>query len=152
MAKLSYKISFYVLYALFAIILVVLGLFYLVGYNNPVGDMNAPEHTDTLIYLMYALLIALVVITVIAAVAQFVASLKDNPKKAIKSLIGLVVLAAVIVVSYSMGSDQPVIANEAPYTDAFWLKITDMFIYSIYILLGASALATVVNMTGIFKR
>jgi hypothetical protein len=32
------------------------------------------------------------------------------------------------------------------------LKITDMFLYSIYILLGASVLATVVNMLGIFKK
>ena len=152
MAKLSYKVSFYVLYALFAIILIVLGLFYFVGYNNPVGDMNAPEHTDTLIYLMYALLIAIVVITIIAAIAQFVAALKDNPKRAIKSLIGLVILAAVIVVSYAVGSDQPVTANGMPYTDAFWLKITDMLIYSIYFLFGVAAIGTLVNLSGIFKR
>ena len=31
MAKLSYKVSYYVLYAMFAIILVVLGLFYFGG-------------------------------------------------------------------------------------------------------------------------
>ena len=53
MAKLSYNLSYYALYACFAIILVVLGMFYFVGYNNPMGDMNAPEHTETLIYLMY---------------------------------------------------------------------------------------------------
>ena len=145
MAKLSYKMSYYALYVCFAVILVVLGMFFLVGYNNPVGDMNAPEHTETLIYLMYAL-------TVIAAIAQFGAALKDNPMGAIKSLLGLVLLVAVVLISYAMGSDATITANEAPYTDTFWLKITDMFIYSIYFLLGIAALATLVNMTGIFKK
>ena len=51
MAKLSYKVSYYIMYICFALILVVLGMFYFVGYNNPVGEYNAPEHTETLIYL-----------------------------------------------------------------------------------------------------
>ena len=38
------------MYICFALILVVLGMFYFVGYNNPVGEYNAPEHTETLIY------------------------------------------------------------------------------------------------------
>ena len=90
--------------------------------------------------------------TVIAAVFQFGAALKDNPMGAIKSLLGLVLLVAVVLISYAMGSDATITANEAPYTDTFWLKITDMFIYSIYFLLGIAALATLVNMTGIFKK
>ena len=45
MAKLSYKVSYYIMYICFALILVVLGMFYFVGYNNPVGEYNAPEHT-----------------------------------------------------------------------------------------------------------
>ena len=55
MAKLSYRVSYYIMYALFAVILIVLALFYGIGYNNIVGEYNAPEHTDTLIYLMYIL-------------------------------------------------------------------------------------------------
>ena len=117
MAKLSYKMSYYALYVCFAVILVVLGMFFLVGYNNPVGDMNAPEHTETLIYLMYALFGVTVGLTVIAAIAQFGAALKDNPMGAIKSLLGLVLLVAVVLISYAMGSDATITANEAPYTD-----------------------------------
>ena len=101
---------------------------------------------------MYALIIAIVVITIAAGLAQFITALKDSPKRALKSLLGLVVLVAVIAISYAIGSDEPVTANGMPYTDIFWLKITDMFLYSIYILLGASVLATVVNMLGIFKK
>lgn len=43
MAKLSYKVSYYIMYICFALILVVLGMFYFVGYNNPVGEYNAPN-------------------------------------------------------------------------------------------------------------
>ena len=81
MAKLSYKVSYYIMYICFALILVVLGMFYFVGYNNPVGEYNAPEHTETLIYLMYAMFGICVAVTVIGAIAQFGAALRDNPKK-----------------------------------------------------------------------
>ena len=131
MAKLSYKVSYYIMYICFALILVVLGMFYFVGYNNPVGEYNAPEHTETLIYLMYAMFGICVAVTVIGAIAQFGAALRDNPKSAIKSLIGLVLFVVVLVVSYGMGSDSPVVlADGSAYTDTGWLKITDMLIYS----------------------
>ena len=152
MAKLSYKMSYYALYVCFAVILVVLGMFFLVGYNNPVGDMNAPEHTETLIYLMYAMFGICVAVTLIGAIAQFGAALRDNPKSAIKSLLGIVLLVIVLVVSYSIGSDATVMTGTGAYTDAFWLKITDMLIYSIYFLLGVAAVGTLINLSGICKR
>ena len=75
MAKLSYRVSYYVLYVLFAAILVVLGLFYFGG--DAQGDakligvdpeMWQPAQTDSLLYLMYGLF----VLTVIAMVAGFI--------------------------------------------------------------------------------
>ena len=159
MSKLTYRISYYALYAMFAIILIVMGLFFFGGDATGAAvipgvdpEMWQPAQTDALLYLMYALFGIAIAATVIAAVFQFGAALKDNPMGAIKSLLGLVLLVAVVLISYAMGSDATITANEAPYTDTFWLKITDMFIYSIYFLLGIAALATLVNMTGIFKK
>ncbi len=152
MAKLSYKVSYYIMYALFAIILIVLGLFYGVGYNNPVGEYNAPEHTETLIYLMYALFAITVAATLIAAIGQFASALRDNPKAAIKSLLGLVAFIVVLVVAYVIGSDAAIMTGDGAYEDKFWLKITDMFIYSIYFLIAVAGIAALINMTGIFKR
>ena len=153
MAKLSYKVSYYIMYICFALILVVLGMFYFVGYNNPVGEYNAPEHTETLIYLMYAMFGICVAVTVIGAIAQFGAALRDNPKSAIKSLIGLVLFVVVLVVSYGMGSDSPVVlADGSAYTDTGWLKITDMLIYSIYFLFGVAAIGTLVNLSGMLPE
>lgn len=152
MAKLSYRVSYYVLYALFAIIAIVLVLFYGVGYDNPVGDLNSPQYTDALIYLKYAFVVITIALAVFAGLAQFVASLKDNPKGAVKSLIALALLAAVIVVSYSIGSADPILVNGEPYNDASMLKIADMCIFSMYILGAIAAVATIINMTGIFKK
>mgnify|MGYP006382812447 CR=1 len=108
MAKLSYKVSYYIFYVLIALILVVLGLFFCVGYENPVGDYNAPEHTETLLFLMYAMLGVCIAVTVIGSLAQFATTLKDNPKGAAKSLAGVALFAAVLVGAYAIGSAEPI--------------------------------------------
>ena len=152
MAKLSYKVSYYILYAMFAVILAVLGLFYFGGdaqgdavLASVDAEMWQPAQTDSLIFLMYGLLFLAVVATVVAFLFQFGSALKDNPGKALKSLVGVIILAAVVIVAWAMGSDQP--PNLPGYDGAdnvpFWLKITDMFLYSIYILFGATVLAII---------
>ena len=153
MAKLTYKVSYYIFYVLIALILVVLGLFFCVGYNNPVGEYNAPEHTETLLFLMYAMLGVCIIVTVVGSLAQFVTGLKDNPKGAMKSLLFVGLFIAVLAVAYTMGSDAPVVKGDGTeFTDAGWLKLTDMTLYAIYFLVATASIATIVNLSGIFKR
>lgn len=150
MAKLSYKVSYYVLYVMFAVILVVLGLFYFGG--DAQGDaalmgvdpeMWQPAQTDALLYLMYGLFGLAVVATILAFLFQFGAALKDNPVKALKSLFGVILLAVVLIVTWSMGDGTPLTIPGYSGTEnvPFWLKLTDMFLYTFYILLGATILA-----------
>jgi len=153
MAKLTYKVSYYIFYVLIALILVVLGLFFCVGYNNPVGEHNAPEHTETLLFLMYAMLGVCIIVTVVGSLAQFVTGLKDNPKGAMKSLLFVGLFIAVLAVAYTMGSDAPVVMGDGTeFTDAGWLKLADMTLYAIYFLVATASIATIVNLSGIFKR
>ena len=153
MAKLSYKVSYYIFYVLIALILVVLGLFFCVGYNNPMGEYNAPEHTETLIYFMYAMTVICVLVTVIGALAKFVSGIKDNPKGAVKSLVALALFAGVIAVAYGMASEEPLtMASGEVINDITVLKLTDTIIYVCYFLLVVTGLATLVNLSGIFKR
>lgn len=153
MAKLSYKMSYYVLYALFAIIGIVLVLFFGVGFNNPnAAGLNEPQYTDALIYLKYALAAITVVLAVLAGLFQFISSLKDDPKGAVKTIIALALVAALIIVCYSMGSAEPILVNGEPYAEEGWLKVTDMFLYSMYALGAIATLATIINLTGIFKK
>lgn len=147
MSKLSYKVSYYVLYAIFAAIVVVLLLFYLGGeMSTPlVAQMANPAYTDALLYLMYGLVGFAILATVIAFIAQFVSSLKDNPKRALKSLIGLILVVALLVVTYSIGDPTPlnIIGYDGTQNVPFWLKITDMFLYSLYTLLGLAVVAMI---------
>ena len=149
MAKLSYKVSYYVLYVMFAAILVVLGLFYFGGdaqgdavLMSVDSEMWQPAQTDALIYLMYGLF---GIATVVGVLFQFGAALKDNPGAALKSLIGLVILVAVVVISWTMGSEEPLVIPGYSGTEnvPFWLKLTDMFLYSIYILFAGTVLAII---------
>ena len=153
MAKLTYKVSYYIFYVLIALILVVLGLFFCVGYNNPVGEHNAPEHTETLLFLMYAMLGVCIIVTVVGSLAQFATTLKDTPKAAMKSLLWVALFVAVLAVAYTMGSDAPVVMGDGKeFTDAAWLKLADMTLYAIYFLVAVAGVATLVNLSGIFKR
>ena len=153
MAKLTYKVSYYIFYVLIALILVVLGLFFGVGYNNPMGEYNAPQHTETLIFLMYGFLALCLLVTVLGGLAQFALSLKDDPKGAVKSLLAIALFAAVLVGAYVMGSDEPLtMASGETFTDATMLKLSDMMLYAIYLLLTVTGVATLVNLSGIFKR
>jgi hypothetical protein len=136
-----------------ALIIVVLAMFFCVGYNNPVGEYNAPEHTETLMYFMYIMFGVCVAVTVLGGLAKFLAGLKDNPKGSMKSLLGIILFVAVLVVAWAIASDEPlVMASGETYTDTTMLKMSDMMIYSIYTLLGVAAVATVLNLTGIFKK
>jgi len=140
------KISGTVLYIILAITLVVIGMFYFGGEDATriVADpeMSQPVYTDVVLYWMYVLLGITIVITVIAAIFQFITNFMDAPKAAIKSLIGLVALVALLIVTYSVCSGEalPLQAYDGTENVPFWLKITDMFLYTIYTLMGISIL------------
>ena len=153
MAKLSYKVSYYLLYVLIALTIVVLALFFGVGYENEVGKYNAPQHTETLMIFMYIMFAVCVLVTVVGALAQFGASLNDNPQSALKSLGGVALFALVFVVAWVIGTTDPLsMANGSIYTDEFFLKFADMFLYAIYFLVAVAGVATHVNLSGIFKK
>lgn len=154
MAKLSYKVSYYVFYVCIALILVVLGMFFGVGYNETnAAGLVEPANTPALMYLMYGMFAVTVIATLIGAIAQFGGALKDNPKGAVKSLLGLILLVLLLVVTYNMGSSETVVlGGGAEYSDVTMLKVTDMFLYSTYVLFAIAAIGALVNLSGIFKR
>lgn len=159
MSKLTYKVSYYVLYAMFAVILIVLGLFYFGGNAQGADlipgvdpEMWQPAQTNALLFLMYALLGTAIAATLVAAVFQFASALKDSPANAIRSLLGLVLLIVVLLVTWAVGDGTPM--NIQGYDGAdnvpFWLKLTDMFLYTIYILLFVTIVSIIVS--GIKRR
>ena len=91
---------------------------------------------------MYILFGIAVIITIAAAIYQFVTGFIDSPMTAIKSLLGLILIIVVLVISWAMGSDQPLVmpGYDGAENVPFWLKLTDMFLYTIYIMMGAMIL------------
>ena len=142
------KVSGTVLYVMLAITLVILGMFFF-GGETPLDQrlvadtaMEEPAQTDALIYWMYILFGIAVIITIAAAIYQFVTGFIDSPMTAIKSLLGLILIIVVLVISWGMGSDQPLVmpGYDGAENVPFWLKLTDMFLYTIYIMMGAMIL------------
>lgn len=129
-------------------------MFFGVGYNetNAAGYVE-PANTPALMFLMYGMFGVTVIATLIGAVCQFGGALKDNPKGAIKSLLGVILLVVLLVVAYNAGSsDAILLASGEEYTDVTMLKVSDMFLFSTYILFGIAVVGTLINLSGIFKR
>ena len=127
------NISKYVSYALIAVVLVVLAMFFLVGdpvtleqtsaATNEVTTLSYPAHTDTLIYLCYIMtLVTLLLVTGFEAY-QAVANLVYDPKGFGKKLVKLVIIAVVTVVVFFVAPSQ-----------------LDFVLYLQYVLLAAATL------------
>jgi NADH:ubiquinone oxidoreductase subunit 5 (subunit L)/multisubunit Na+/H+ antiporter MnhA subunit len=138
------RISRWTLYALTAVTLALLALFFFGGYVAPENQymelvgIDEPNFTNGLLYWIYVLL-AVTVFSVFAfSVFGFINNLRHNRKKAMNSLVMLAIFAILLVVAYSIGDGTPlnILGYEGPDNVPTRLKMTDMWIYSVYILMG----------------
>ena len=140
------KISRITLLVLMVLCVIVGVMFYVGGSNGTLdvaGDLlSVPRYTDIFLYLNYALVGLACLITLAILVINFGYRLKYNPKGALKSLIPVVLFILVFVISWYAGSPEKleIIGYEGTENVGFWAQCTDMFIYTTYILLGATIL------------
>ena len=151
------KISSYAMYACFAVIAVCFAVFYLVGYDNPVGEYNAPQMTELLLWLMYALVVVNVCLMIWSAVKSAIAGGGvDDAKTGVPGkkitwfAIGCLVLS--LVLGAVLGSAGPVTTVDGTVTEGTMSLLSDTMIISIYILLAIAAIGVVVNLCGVFKK
>jgi len=141
------KISSWVLILCTIITLITLGLFFLGGDNEPYkGEMWNPKYMDLLLYWQYILFALTAFAAVILAIYQFASSFKSNPKGGVMGLVVILLFFAMMFITYSIGDTTPlnVMSSEAQaFNIPFWLKITDMWLYSTYILTGLVILAII---------
>lgn len=151
----SYKISQWVLWAMFAAILVVLALFFFGGDAEGEAvlagvdpEMWQPAHTDALLYLNYALF----GLAVVAGAVSFVHFLVCNPHASMGSLYVLAGSIIVLVVTWFMGSPErlEILSYEGTDNEGFWAQATDMFLYSLYALFSVAILCMLLG--GIKKK
>ncbi|MDH6534938.1 hypothetical protein D0T51_08085 [Parabacteroides sp. 52] len=139
------KISSWTLIACTVITLVVLGLFFLGGDDEPYkGEMWNPIYTGLLLNWMYVLMGVTAAATVLFGLWQFITNFRQNPKGGLMGLVVLVLFFGMLFISYTMGNGTPIPGLNADiqeYNTPMWLKMTDMWLYSTYILTGLVVLA-----------
>ncbi|MDY3090686.1 MAG: hypothetical protein SOW66_06190 [Porphyromonas sp.] len=127
--------------------LVVFAVFLFGGHTIDAKENKVYNFTDLLLYWMYALG-GIAILTVLGFVIKdFVAKLAANPGEALKSIAGVLALVALLVVTYLIGDDTPLKLNEEAqkFNSTGWLKVTDMWIYSVYVLLIATTGAAILG-------
>ena len=138
---------------LFAISLVVSGLFLFGGEEQvlvPSGEsLPTYVHTDLFLNWTYILFAIAIVITLIATVSAFVTSFSRNPKKAIGTLVVLVLFALVFVASWFIGSPDKleIVGYEGTDNFGFWAQYSDMCMWATIIFSAATLLALVGSIT-----
>jgi hypothetical protein len=126
--------------------IMVFGVFYygLIVYS----DSKNTIATSILLNWLYLIVFISISITLIFTVIQFVFKWKDNPKSIIQPLIWGIMLGLFFGSGYLLGDGT--ILNISGYEGVentyHWLKLTDMWMYTIYLLLSITFIAV---LTGI---
>lgn len=145
------KFSSWTLLILAFISLVILALFYFGGRVAPENQLlqimgkTEPTFTGLLLTWVYILLALVVAAWIIFSVVGFFSNLRHSPKRAINSLIALAVLAGLLVLTYFMGNGTPldIVGYEGPDNVPKTLRMADMWLYSVYVLLGICILSMI---------
>lgn len=147
------KISRWTLYAMSVVTVVLIGLFFLAGNVQPeqqyaeLVGLTEPTFTDALLYWVYILLGITILAVFVFSIYGFANNFMHNRKKAINSLVTLLIFAVLLVIAYSIGDGEPlnILGYEGPDNVKGMLKLTDMWLYTIYILMALTILAMLIS-------
>ena len=147
------RISRWALYAMSVVTVVLIALFFLAGNVQPeqqyaeLVGLTEPNFTDALLYWVYILLGITILAVFVFSIFGFVNNLRYNRKRAINSSVTLAVFAVLLIFAYTIGDGTPlnILGYEGPDNVKGMLKLTDMWLYTIYILMGLTILAMLVS-------
>jgi len=100
----------------------------------------SPLVADIMLWLMYIAVAAALIVTVVSVLKTVRFRTKDDevvngvPRTRMAWIVGIAFLLC-LVLTFLLGSSEPVRTNGKLFTDTFWLKVTDMFIYTSLILI-----------------
>ena len=108
-------------------------------------NIVSPFFAEIMLWLMYIAVAAALAVTGLSVLKTLRQRTKDDetingvPQTRIAWTVGGIFLA-ILAVTFLLGSSAPILTNGQLYTNTFWLKVTDMFIYtSIILILGCFA-------------
>lgn len=137
----SRRISGWILIALLILSAAICGLFFFGGINyEEVEGIKAYNQTSILLYWMYVLVALTLIITLVFALISFGQLFKRSPKRALRGLLGFIGLVVLLIITYFVGNGDPkslqmLSEDSNKYMTPFWLRTSDMVIYSCVVLL-----------------
>ena len=170
-ADLYIKLSKYVLMALLAVTLVLLGLFFFVGFDNEIvlpgqeKPLTDPQFLPALMYWMYILVLVPIVLILAYSLVGMAKKFADSPKEALKGLVGPLLAVVLIVVAYVLASSSesnsleaiqngtvaPILINNVICEDTGSMILTDALLYVQYVLVFLCVVTTAISLAGLFK-
>jgi ABC-type antimicrobial peptide transport system permease subunit len=108
-------------------------------------EMVELQGISALLYWMYVIMGLAGLVTLIFSVFYFVIHWKNRKKKSWKALTFTGSLGVLLLVAYLIGNGIPlsIIGYTGSENTYLWLKLTDMWIYSLYVLLVLTFLAVI---------
>ena len=106
--------------------------------------IGGTDYVGALLYFLYILLLLTVVVSCLFTFVHFIKIWKKNPGKAWRRLVYIMFFAGLLAATYMLGDESFVYPKE-PAIPVNLLKITDMWLYSIFVLLGLVSFALVIG-------
>jgi putative exporter of polyketide antibiotics len=154
------RISQCVLYVLVGLSALVFAAFYLIGYDTPFEEdpnFNAPLLTDVLLMFMFVLLILGIAVGIWAVVKSL--RVHNSEDKLVNSVPATKISYSIagftfvlLIFTFVLGSSSTMLINGQKYTDAFWLKVSDMFVWSCLIMIVVAVAAVIFGFTRYYRK
>lgn len=153
------NISRYALLAVVGLSLVIFVLFFVLWGEEKMGEYDMPALTDVLLVWMYLLGGVTTILTILSVVKTIMGS-KGTDAASTTGVPGTKVSVCtwgLFVVSLVVGlvlgiNETDFVAADGTVTKASMVTLTDMFIWSIYILFAAVVIAVCVAMSGVLTK
>ena len=100
----------------------------------------SPFIADIMLWLMYIAIVVAVIVTIVSMARTVRLRTKDEevvngvPRTRMAWIV-IIAFLLCLVLTFLLGSSEPVKTNGELFTDTFWLKAADMFIYTSLILI-----------------
>lgn len=154
------KLSSLALYICIILGAVCFAFFYLWDYGlKDAAEHTSPKFTDLLLFLMYALAATTILLTVGSVVKGIKVNMGTkgpNPTGIPSGMVTVctwVTVLASLVIGYVMGiGSEQFTTTSGAVTSAGMVQVSEMFLWSIYILAIITVIAVVVCMTGFLSR